>query len=276
MAGFFDTLFSGGAQKDAATKDYADLQQYQGQALPALQQAYGTGTTAINQGIQDYAPLAALGAQYSGAAPTVMNALGLGGQAGMQSAMQAFQNNNPGYQFALNQALQAAQRNASTGGMTTSGNLLQALQSNATNLANQNYQNWFNNLSNTAGMGAGIQENAAAGQAGGEYNLANLAQNYGQSQSNIYGNVASGEMNANQMVAQGQAQGASNLLGAGLSLATLGLGGNPFGGGSLMGGKGGTGGTGGSFNLASTPIGQIGSGIGNFFGGLFNQGSSTA
>jgi hypothetical protein len=157
--------------------------------------------------------------------------------------------------------------------MTTSGNLLTALQKNATGLADQTYQNWIQNLSNTAGMGLSATGQAAQGIAGGNYNLANLAQNYGQSQANVYGNVASGEMNANQMVAQGQAQGASNLLGAGLSLATLGLGGNPFGGGSLMGGKGGTGG---SFNLASTPIGQIGSGMGNFFGGLFNQGSSTA
>ena len=278
MAGFFDTLFSGGAQKDAAAQDLAALGQYSTQGQTALGQTYGTGTNAINAGIGAYTPLAQLGAQYSGAAPTIMNALGLGGPAGMQSALANFQQYNPGYQFQLQQAQQAAERAAATGGMTNSGNLINAEQANAINLANQNYGSWLSNLMGAGQMGANIQGTAAAGQAQGQYNMANLAQNYGQNLTNIYGNVASGQMNANQMVAQGEAQGAQNLLGAGLSLATLGLGGNPFGG-SLLGGGGGgktpSLGGGSTFNLASTPIGQLGTGIGNMFGGLFNQGQST-
>jgi hypothetical protein len=265
MASFLSDLFSGGAEKEAAQKDIAAAQGYQGQALPALAQGYQTGTTALNQGIGAFAPLAGLGAQYSSVAPLLTNALGAGGAAGQQSALNAFQNYNPGYQFALNQAQQAAERAAGAGGMTASGNLIQAEQQNASNLANQNFNNWISQLQGTGQMGIGATQAAAQGQAAGYGGLADLAQNYAQNQTGVYGNVASAMMNANQLQAQGEAQGAKNLLGAGMSLATLGLGGNPFGG-SLMGGSstGSAGGTGG-YSLGNTPIGQAWSGLKGLF-----------
>ena len=70
---------------------------------------------------------------------------------------------------------------------------------------------------------------AAQGQGTGYTNLANLGYQYGSDQGNIANNVASGTMADNNMVAAGQAAGAKNLLGAGLSLATLAAGG-PIGG----------------------------------------------
>jgi hypothetical protein len=264
MVGFLDALFSGGAEKEAAQKDIAAAQGYQSQALPALQQGYQTGTTALNQGIGAFTPLANLGAQYSSVSPLLTNALGAGGAAGQQSALNAFQNYNPGYQFALNQAQQAAERAAGAGGMTASGNLIQAEQQNASNLANQNFNNWITQLQGTGQMGLNATNAAAQGQAAGYGSLADLAQNYGQNQANVYGNVEGATIGANNLQAAGEAAGAKNLLGAGLSLATLALGGSPFGG-SLMGGSSGSAGGTGGYSLANTPIGQAFGGIKSWF-----------
>jgi hypothetical protein len=262
MAGFFDTLFSGGAEKEAAQKDIAAAQGYQGQALPALQQGYQTGTTALNQGIGAYNPLVQLGAQYSSVAPTLTGALGVGTPDQVAAAQSAFKA-DPGYQFALDQQLQAVQRGMAGGGMNASGNLLDALQKNAAGYASQDYQNWIKNLAGVGQMGLGATQAGAAGQAGGYTNLASLANEYAQNQANVYGNVEGATIGANNLQAAGEAAGAKNLLGAGLSLATLGLGGSPFGG-SLMGGTGSAGGTGG-YSLANTPIGQAFGGIKSWF-----------
>jgi hypothetical protein len=249
MASFLSDLFSGGAEKEAAQKDIAAAQGYQGQALPALQQGYQTGQTALNQGIGAFTPLANLGTQYSSVSPLLTNALGAGGAAGQQSALNAFQNYNPGYQFALNQAQQAAERAAGAGGMTASGNLIQAEQQNASNLANQNFNNWISQLQGTGQMGLGATQAAAQGQAAGYGGLANLASQYAQNQANVYGNVEGATIGANNLAAAGEAAGAKNLLGAGLSLATLGLGG----------GLGGTSGLGGILGglMGSSAVGNM-------------------
>jgi hypothetical protein len=84
-------------------------------------------------------------------------------------------------------------------------------------------------------MGLGATSAAAQGQAQGYGGLANLANQYAQNQANVYGNVEGATIGANNLQAAGEAAGAKNLLGAGLSLATLGLGGG-FGGTSGLGG----------------------------------------
>lgn len=220
MAGFLDTLFGGGAQTDAANADRSAYNQYQDQSLGALQSAYGTGTGALQAAGGAYTPLANLGATYSSGAPTLMNALGANGPQGNAAATAAFQA-SPGYQFQLQQGEQGVARQMAAGGMGASGNADIAAANYASGLANQNYQQWITNLQNTGQMGLSGTSGAAAGQASADTGLASLAQNYGQNQTGVFGNVASGMANANQLQAQGQAQGAQNILGAGLSLATM-------------------------------------------------------
>lgn len=236
MADFFSTLFGGGAQQDAANANAAALSQYAGQANTALGQGYSTGSQALNSAVGAYTPLANLGATYSSGAPTLMNALGVNGPQGNAAATAAYQS-SPGYSFQMDQGLQALQRQAAASGMPQTGNANIAAETYGQGLANQDYQQWLTNLQNTGQMGIGATGTAAAGQAAGYGSIANLATQYGEDQSGVSGNVASGTMADNNMVAAGQAAGAKNLLGAGLSLATLGLGGNPFGG-SLTGGSG--------------------------------------
>jgi hypothetical protein len=213
--------------------------------------------------------LANLGAQYSSVAPTLTGALGVGTPDQVAAAQKAF-TADPGYQFALNQALQAAQRGFAGGGMTASGNLLDALQKNAVGYANQDYQNWIKNLAGVGQMGIGATGTAAQGQAAGYGGLANLANEYAQNQANVYGNVEGATIGANNLQAAGQAAGAKNLLGAGLSLATLGLGGG-FGG--MSGGLGGLfGGPGAMTNLFGSSPSYGGSNI--LSGGVYGGSSS--
>src|SRR6516162_266573 len=243
MASFFSDLM-GGPAKEAAFQNTGLLaNQYMPAATGALSSAYGTGTNALNQATGYYQPLANLAQNYYGAAPMLANALGLNGPQGGQTALQAFQGANPQFGYGLKLAQQAAERAAAAGGMTASGNLINTEQQNATNMMNQAYQNWVNNLQTTGQAGAQLGLNAAGGQAQGQYRLSDLAQNYGSNVSNVYGNVVGGMMNANNQAAQAEQRGAQNILNAGLLVASLAV--RPF---SFGGGGGGGGG---SFSLAN-------------------------
>ena len=247
MASFLSDLFSGGAEKEAAAKDQAALASYQGSVLPALQTGYGTGTGAVNQAIAGYAPLQKLGETYSLGAPTLMGALGVSTPDQNAAARDAF-TASPGYQYTLNQGLQALQR--TRGGMP-SGNLDTDVMNYAHNLSNQDYQQWISNLMGAGAYGLNATAGAASGR-GQQYDaLANLAQQYAQNQAGVYGNVAQGTIGANNMAAAGEAAGAKNLLGLGESI--IGAVGSAFGGGGLGSALGGLmkGGGGGGYGGAS-------------------------
>lgn len=85
------------------------------------------------------------GAPLTQTAAMQANALGLNGPAGTAAAQQAFQA-GPGYQFQLEQGLDAVARGANAAGMLASGNMLREAQTYGQGLANQEYNNWLNNL----------------------------------------------------------------------------------------------------------------------------------
>lgn len=105
-----------------------------------------------DQSIQSFEPYAQGGRQ---AYDLTLGALGLGGQGGRDAAVQAFQT-SPGYDFQLDQGLQAIDRSAAARGNLASGATLKALQGYGQNLANQEYGTWLGNLGklSSAGMGA--------------------------------------------------------------------------------------------------------------------------
>ena len=263
MVDFISGMFGGGYEKEAAQKDILAANQYANTSLPALAAAYQTGQTNLGQAVGAYDPLKQLGAQYSQAAPTYLGALGIGTPQQVSAAGSAF-HNDPGYQFALQQAQQASERAMAAGGTAGlgSGNLIDAEQRNAIGLEDQQYQNWVKNLQNAGQMGLVGTQQAAQGQATGYTNLANLAQTYGQDQANVYNNVEGATIGANNLAASGQAAGAKNLLGAGLQLATLGMmplsSGGGFGSsllGQTLGGFGGNKGLGSPFMGGGSPTG---------------------
>src|SRR5574343_184441 len=88
----------------------------------------------------------------------------------------------------------------------------------AQNAQNQQWNGWLSNLGGLVSP----EMSAASGTAGNMTNLSNLYQNDASNRIGLYGNVASGNIGANNLQAQGASQGARNLLGGALSLAGLG------------------------------------------------------
>lgn len=132
------------------------------------------------------------------------------------SVQQRFQQ-SPGYQFALNQGIQALDANAAAKGMALSGNQLQNVNNYAQGVANQDfgnylnnvgntYGNYINNLSNISGIGANLASSGRSIAQGTGNSLANLASNYGSNIANLY--TSQGQNNANSYLAAGSAQAA--------------------------------------------------------------------
>ncbi|MBS1725027.1 MAG: hypothetical protein JSS66_18970 [Armatimonadetes bacterium] len=172
-----------------------------------------------------YAPYSEAG---QGGLSMLQNALGLNGQSGKDAALSAFQNSNPGYQFAMDQGLQALDRSAASRGMLGSGNQQEALMQYGQGLANQNFGDWISRIGGLSQMGM----SAAQGETGRQNTLANLDYGYGQNQAGMYqqANNQAGSAWANGLI---QDQGANNQGQANLFSGILGglkLGGQAYGG----------------------------------------------
>jgi hypothetical protein len=238
MAGFFDTLFGGGAEREAADKNRALATQYGTDAQGYLKTGYDTGTTDLNKAIGAFDPLSSLAGKYNQAGDLYLNALGVNGPDAAKTAQSQF-TTTPGYALSEAAGEDAINRRAGIGGMFNSGNATgDILKFAQNNLYGTQYAPWLAGLQGAGTTGATLTGQVAQGQSGGYTNLANLAQTNAQNQIGVTGNVLGADTSANTLQAQGEASGAKNLLGAGMSLATLAMGGNPFGG-SLTGAAGG-------------------------------------
>jgi hypothetical protein len=211
MAGIFD-IFTGQSGVDAANAQIAGINSGQTAATTALNQGVGALNTNYSAALQ---PFTQNYQTAQGGVNALGNALGLNGAAGNASATAAFQN-NPGYQFQLQQGDQNVLRNQAQTGQLNSGATNLDLQAQGQGLANQTYQQYVQNLQPYLG-----QSNAAAsGIANVDTGLGNaLNSNYG-SQANLGYTAATGIGNANANADLAQGKGIANLWGAGLSLAS--------------------------------------------------------
>ena len=233
--GIFDTLFGGGAEAEAADKNRALYNQYGTTGQGYLDTGMTGSKDALNSALGAYAPLSALATKYGQGTDMYLNSLGLNGAAGNTAATNAFQA-GPGYQFQMDQGLDAINRQRAAAGMLGSGNAGIDAMTYGQGLANQAYTGWQNNLSGLNNNALTATSGAATGQAGVDTNLANLYQQNAANQVALQGGVTSGLASANNTQAAGEAAGAKNLLGAGLSLAGM-VAGGPIGG-ALAGGLG--------------------------------------
>lgn len=224
MASFLDTLFNGGAEREAADKNRALYSQYQGQGSGYLQSGYDTGRGDLTNALGAYAPLSSLATKYGAGTDLYLDALGVNGAGGNTRATAAFQN-NPGYEMSVNAGLDAINRRRGVASMSDSGNADIDALSFGQNLQNQQYQGWLSNLAGINNNALSATSGAAAGQAGVYGGLADLAKGYASDQIGLLGNTTSGMAGANNLQASGEASGAKNVLGAGLSLASLAMGG---------------------------------------------------
>src|ERR1043166_6964636 len=207
------------------------------QALGYLGQGNQSAIGTLQAGGGAYQPLSALASQYGLGANMYANSLGLNGAAGNQQAQQAFQA-GPGYEWQLNQGIDALNRRANAGGMLQGGNANRSAIDYATGLANKEYGGWqdrlgaYNNLQLGAaqGAGAGNQANnlAIAGlqNSGGQdqariatgqgQNLADLARQYYGNQAGLdtgYGTAAAGNITGANQTAVGIGMGLAPRIG---------------------------------------------------------------
>ena len=214
MASFFSTPFGGGAEKEAADKNRAALATYQTQGLGALDsglsssKGYLDNAGSIYSGLQD---------KYGAGTKLYLDALGVNGPDAAKAAQSSF-TTSPGYEAGIDAGLSAINRRRAGAGMLDSGNADQDAMTFAQNAQNQQYNNWLSNLGGLINP----EVASASGTAGNMTNLSNLYQNDASNRIGLYGNVASGNIAANNLQAQGASQGARNLLGGALSLAGLG------------------------------------------------------
>jgi hypothetical protein len=214
--GFFDTLFGGGAEREAADKNRALYSQYGQMGTDFLNAGMTGSKDALATAKGEYAPLSAL---YNKGASLYGDALGVNGAAGTANAQGAF-TSSPGYQWQLGQGMDAINRRRAAGGMVNSGNADIDALTYGQGLAKQDYGSWLSGLQ-------GLNSNAlttAGAMSGVDTGLANLYQTDATNRVGLQGNVTSGDAAANNLQAQGEATGAKNLLGGVLGLGSLALG----------------------------------------------------
>lgn len=224
MADFFSNLFGGGAEKEAANKNREAYQNYWDTGINIQNTGVTDARNSLNNALGSYGDLSSLAGNYRQGSDLYLNALGVNGATNAARAQQSF-TNNPGYEAGVDAGLDAINRRRSLSGMAQSGNAdVDALQFGQ-NLQNQQYNSWLDRL-------GGVNQNAlqatgavAGGQAGVYGSLADLSSQDAQNRIGLLGNLTSGNVSANNLQAQGEAQGSRNLLGLGTSLASLASGG---------------------------------------------------
>jgi hypothetical protein len=233
----FLDLFTGGAERRAADANRGLFNTFKAQSTDNINAGYDTARSDLEGARSAFAPLSGLAQKYGAGTDLYLDALGTNGAAGNARATGAFQA-GPGYQFSLDQGLNALNRRRAAGGMLDSGNAdLDAIRF-GTGLADQTYGDWLSRLGGLVNPELSATSGAASGQAGIQGGLASLATNKASDLTNILGTTTSGMAGANNLQAQGEAAGARNLLGLGTSFLGLGTGGGGTVGGSLLSGIG--------------------------------------
>lgn len=234
MLGFLGNLLGlgqGDPTISAANENRSVVNQYGTNADNLINTGASSAGGYLQQILDQYSPLAK---EAASAGNMYANALGLNGASGNADATAAFQE-SPGYDYQLNQGLDALNRTAASQGRLQSGQTGLDDMNYAENLANQGYSSWLSNLANP-----GILSTALSGETAGLGGLADLATNTAGQKVDVAGQVASGQTGANNQQAAGET---TNLQGiAGLGSAVLGgigkiAGGTPLG--SFLSGYGG-------------------------------------
>jgi hypothetical protein len=204
--GIWDS-FTGKPAKQAAAQNTALYKQYGTEAQADLDKGFAGAMPELTNAVEAYTPLANLGAKYGAGTDTYMDALGINGPGGNANATNAFQA-SPGYAWMRDQAIEATARNMNR--TSPGGNEIAAVTDRASNLANQEYQNWLTRLGGFVNPELQATSGAAGGRAAGYGAKAGLWQNDAQNRIGVRGNVASGIANSNTAAANAQMQASGN------------------------------------------------------------------
>lgn len=216
------------AYMDSIWRDQnARIKSGQKSSLAALDTGYRGARQDLTRALGRYQPyadtgLSALG-QYS-------DATGLNGQEGYDRAVGSFRA-SPGYDWQVEQATDAVARKASALGALGSGNTMAAITDRASNLADQEYDDYLDRLSGLTELGY----TATGAQAGIDQDMANLNAQKGRDKTGVYSNFTGMAVNSRADTADriasarlgGMMAGqnaAANRWNMGMSLANLGAG----------------------------------------------------
>lgn len=203
--GFLSNLFSGGKNPAEAAMPY--LERIPGETKPYLDPFFQAGKGALPSLQEQYGSL-------------------LGDPGALMNRIGGSYQQSPGLNFAIQQALQGAGHAAAAGGMAGSPAHQQQSMQLASNLANQDYNNWLQNALGMYGMGlSGQQGLAGMGQQAGTSLADIISQTLAQQGNLAYQGQA--QQNANQA---GLLSGLGKGLGSFLSFTPLGAFSNAVGG----------------------------------------------
>lgn len=212
--GVFD-IFGTGDQQAAAAAQSAALTQANTQGQSDLTNGLNLATNSYTAGV---APFVTNLATTQPGQTAYANATGANGPAGNAAAIQNFQS-SPGYQYSVNQADQNVMRNQAATGQLASGGTNVDLETVGQGLANNNYQQYVQNLLPFVGASTAN----AGGVLTGESGLGNLQNNNQTTAANMVYGTDTGIGNANASADLAGLSASSNLLGAGMNLAKLGV-----------------------------------------------------
>ena len=117
------------------------------------------------------------------------NLNGLNGQDAATAAMGAFQS-SPGYGYQVSQGLNAVDHGAAAAGMLRSGATLRAEQTLGSNLADQNFGQYYGRLSGLAQLGQSSAAGASAATGQQSQGIASTDASAGTANASIYGSAA--------------------------------------------------------------------------------------
>lgn len=197
---------------DAANQNKEIIGDYDKRGQKIIKTGYTRAEDFLRRGSNLYAPL-------SGATGMYADAIGLNGDAGAARATDAFKT-APGYDFQMNQGLQALDRRRAAAGSFQSGGADIDTMTYATGLADQAHSSWLDRLS-------GASSTALAGQSGAMNNLANLMTGTASQRLGLAGDVSSALLGVNNQRAEGESANKQGMAGLGGNL--LGMAGKAFG-----------------------------------------------
>lgn len=199
--GFFDDWF-GGSGAEAADKANRAYQDWMNKSIGTYNQFWQQGRGDVlgmyNQGLGFLNPYMKAGQEALG---DYQATLGEGGGMAGQNMVNKFKQ-SPGYQFQMQQGLNAINRSAAARGLAGGGGTSKALQEYGQGLANQEYGQYQNRLGQLAGMGQQSAGQAFQGALGTGQYLGSLGAQYAGDIGSAYGGM--GQSAANSIMA-GQA-----------------------------------------------------------------------
>lgn len=222
MLGFLGDLLglnAGNATKDAANLNNQEINKYDNRGNAIIDTGASQAGGYLQQVTDTYSPLAKLA---SGTANLYGDALGVNGADGNARATGAFQA-GPGYQFGLDQGLQALDRRRASAGSYASGGADADTMAFATGTANQEFNGWLDRLANPGSIISG----AIPGLTGAINNQANLATGTASQKLGLAGDVTSGLLGANNQYAEGEEANKKGIASLGSNL--IGMAGKAFG-----------------------------------------------